>query len=132
MHQSLSSFLRATMDAHFEGPIPAAERERIRMVESAERAFDHALSPLERAVKSLSIAYADVLKDSALVEASRQLRAGPGSDGDARHAALHRQRAEVLAESASWLCEAARQVAERARNEAIQQSDGKDLTKTSY
>ena len=113
MHQSLSSFLRATTDAHFEGPIPAADRDRIRVVESAERAFDRALSPLERSLKSLSIAYADVLKDSALVEASRQLRAE--SEADGRYAALHRQRAEVLAESATWLSEAARQVAERAR-----------------
>lgn len=115
MHQSLSSFLRAATDAHFEGPVPAAERDRIRIVESAERAFDRALSPLERALKSLSVAYADVLKDSALVEASRQLRAESGPEG--RYAALHRQRAEVLAESASWLSEAARQVAERARTE---------------
>src|SRR5688572_2845230 len=96
MHQSLSGFLRATTDAYFEGPIPAAERERIRIVESAERAFDRSLSPLERAVKSLSIAYADVLKDSALVEASRQLRTE--SDADGRYAALHRQRAEVRSE----------------------------------
>ena len=115
MHQSLSSFLRATTDAHFEGPIPAADRDRIRIVESAERAFDRALSPLERALKSLSIAYADVLKDSALVEASRQLRAE--SEPESRYAALYRQRVEVLAESASWLSEAARQVAERARTE---------------
>ena len=119
MHQSLSSFLRATTDAHFEGPIPAAERDRIRIVESAERA----LSPLERALKSLSIAYADVLKDSALVEASRQLRAE--SDPKGRYAALHRQRAEVLAESASWLSEAARQVAERARTESPAASGSK-------
>jgi hypothetical protein len=116
MQQSLSSFLRTTTDAHFEGPVPAAERDRIRIVESAERAFDRALSPLERALKSLSIAYADVLKDSALVEASRQLHAE--SEPDGRYAALHRQRADVLAESASWLCEAARQVADRARQEA--------------
>jgi len=122
MHQSLSSFLRAATDAHFEGPVPAAERERIRIVESAERAFERALSPLERAVKSLSIAYADVLKDSALVEASRQLRV---DDGDARYSALQRQRAEVLAESASWLSEAARLVAERARGEVRPGSGGK-------
>ncbi len=117
MHQSLSSFLRATTDAHFEGPVPAAERERIRIVESAERAFDRALSPLERAVRSLSIAYADVLKDSALVEASRQLRMDAEPENVGRYSALQRQRAEVLTESASWLCEAARQVAERARGE---------------
>jgi len=115
MHRSLSSFLRAATDAHFEGPIPAADRDRIRIVESAERAFDRALSPLERALKSLSIAYADVLKDSALVEASRQLHAEAGPDS--RYGALHRQRAEVLAESALWLSDAARQVAERASTE---------------
>ena len=125
MHQSLSSFLRATTDAHFEGPIPAAERERIRIVESAERAFDRSLSPLERAVKSLSIAYADVLKDSALVEASRQLRVDAEPEGDCRYSAVHRQRAAVLAESASWLCEAARQVVERARGETLSGSGGK-------
>lgn len=125
MNQSLSGFLRATTDAYFEGPIPAAERERIRIVESAERAFDRSLSPLERAVKSLSIAYADVLKDSALVEASRQLRGDSEPEGDARYSALHRQRSEVLAESASWLCEAARQVAERARSEMPQRPTGK-------
>jgi hypothetical protein len=123
MHQSLSSFLRAATDAHFEGPIPAADRDRIRIVEGAERAFERALSPLERALKSLSIAYADVLKDSALVEASRQLRAE--SEPKGRYAALHRQRAEVLAESASWLSEAARQVAERARTESPAASGSK-------
>jgi hypothetical protein len=117
MHQSLSRFLRAATEAHFEGPIPAADRDRIRIVERAERAFDRSLSPLERALKSLSVAYADVLKDSALVEASRQLRAECEPDG--HYTALHRQRAEVLAESASWLSEAARQVAERARQEAL-------------
>lgn len=122
MFQSLSSYLRATADAHFEGPIPAVDRERIRIVESAERAFDRSLSPLERALKSLSVAYADVLKDSALVEASRQLRTE--SDVDGRYAALHRQRAEVLAESASWLCEAARQVSDRARHEAPAKAKG--------
>ncbi|NJM93039.1 MAG: hypothetical protein HC861_10950, partial [Rhodospirillaceae bacterium] len=73
-------------------------------------------------LKSLSVAYADVLKDSALVEASRQLRAE--SDGDGRYAALHRQRAEVLAESASWLCEAAWQVSDRARQEAPSRTKG--------
>jgi len=125
MHQSLSSFLRATTDAHFEGPIPASERERIRIVESAERAFERALSPLERSVKSLSIAYADVLKDSALVEAGRQLRGDAEPEGDVGYAALHRQRAAVLAESASWLCEVAHQVAERARGEMFSGSGGK-------
>ena len=99
MHQSLSSFLRTTVDSHFEGPIPSAERERIRIVESAERAFERALSPLERAVKSLSIAYADVLKDSALVEASRQLHAAEEVSSNARYAALYQQRAAVLAEA---------------------------------
>lgn len=117
MHQSLSRFLRAATDAHFEGPIPAVERERIRIVENAERAFERSLSPIERAVNSLSIAYADVLKDSALVEASRQLQSESEPEVDTRCSALHRQRAEVLAESASWLCEAARQLAERARGE---------------
>src|SRR5262245_14155893 len=104
MNQSLSSFLRASADAHFEGPIPSADRDRIRIVESAERAFDRTLSPLERALKSLSIAYADVLKDGALVEASRQLRTEAGPES--RYAVLYRQRREVLAESAAWLCEA--------------------------
>jgi hypothetical protein len=117
MHQSLSRFLRAATDAHFEEPIPAVERERIRIVESAERAFERSLSPLERALTSLSAAYADVLKDSALVEAGRQLRLESGPESAPRYSALHRQRAEVLAESASWLCEMARQVAEQARNE---------------
>ncbi len=126
MHQSLSGFLRAATDAHFEGPIPTAERERIRIVENAERAFERSLSPLERAINSLSIAYADVLKDSALVEAGRQLRSDSGSEGDRRYAALHRQRAEVLAESASWLCETARQVLERARGEMRLEASGKE------
>jgi hypothetical protein len=126
MHQSLSGFLRAATDAHFEGPIPSAERERIRIVENAERAFERSLSPLERAIKSLSIAYADVLKDSALVEASRQLRSDCGSDSDSPYAALHRQRAEVLAESASWLCETAHQVLERARGETRLEAGGKE------
>ena len=125
MHQSLSGFLRAATDAHFEGPIPTAERERIRIVENAERAFERSLSPLERAIKSLSIAYADVLKDSALLEASRQLRSDSGSEDDTRYSALYRQRSEVLAESASWLCETARQVLDRARGEACSGASGR-------
>ena len=86
-------------------------------MEGAERALERSLSPLERAVKSLTIAYADVLKDSALVEASLQLQSETEPEPDTRCSALHRQRAEVLAESASWLSEAARQLAERARGE---------------
>ena len=115
MHQSLSSFLRAATDAHFEGPIPATERERIRIVENAERAFDQALSPLERAIKSLSIAYADVMRDSALVEASRQLRLD-AADTDTRQRALHRRRAAILADSANWLRQTADKVAEQAHS----------------
>ena len=124
MHQSLSGFLRAAVDAHFEGPIPAAERERVRIVESAERAFDRALSPLERTVKSLSAAYSGVLKDSALVEASRQLGAGADPAGDdGRRSALHRHRAGILAESAAWLSETARALAEQARLETGHQPE---------
>lgn len=123
--QSLSGFLRASTEAHFEGPIPAADRERIRIVENAERAFDRSLSPLERAVKSLSAAYADVLKDSALVEASRQLKSEPGAAQDLRYSALHRQRAEVLIESASWLCAAARQLTDCARGEMCSEAGTK-------
>jgi hypothetical protein len=126
MHQSLSGFLRAAVDAHFEGPIPAAERERIRIVENAERAFDRALSPLERTVKSLSAAYADVLKDSALVEASRQLGAGADLGGDDdRLSALHRHRAGILAESAAWLSETARVLAEQAGRETGHQPENR-------
>ena len=115
MHQSLSSFLRAATDAHFEGPIPATARERIRIVENAERAFDQALSPLERAIKSLSIAYADVMRDSALVEASRQLRLD-AEDNDTRQLVLQRRRAAILADSANWLRQTADTVAEQARS----------------
>ena len=115
MHQSLSSFLRAATDAHFEGPIPATERDRIRIVENAERAFDQALSPLERAIKSLSIAYADVMRDSALVEASRQLRLD-AEDTDTRQRAMHRRRAAILADSANWLRQSADKLAEQARS----------------
>ena len=115
MHQSLSSFLRAATDAHFEGPIPAAERERIRIVENAERAFEQALSPLERAIKSLSVAYADVMRDSALVEASRQLRLD-AEDNDTRQLMLQRRRAAILADSANWLRQTADKVAEQARS----------------
>lgn len=122
MHSSLSSFLRAATENHFEGPIPAIERDRIRIVESAERAFDRSLPPLERSLKSLIHAYGDVVRDSALVEASRQLRVemdqesklGPKSAGDAN---LYVRRANMLAESAGWLAEKARQLAELARRE---------------
>jgi hypothetical protein len=86
--------------------------------------LDRALSPLERTVKSLSIAYADVLKDSALVEASRQLGADAhlGGDDD-RPSALHRHRAGILVESAAWLSETARALAEQARRETGSQPE---------
>lgn len=118
MHSSLSSFLRAATESHFEGPIPAIERDRIRIVESAERAFDRSLPPLERGLKSLIHAYGDVVRDSALVEASRQLRVEMAEDTKAAGKGdLYLRRANMLAESAGWLAEKARQLAELARRE---------------
>lgn len=119
MHSSLSSFLRAATESHFEGPIPAIERDRIRIVESAERAFDRSLPPLERELKSLTHAYGDVLRDSALVEASRQLRSEMAREPKAgRDADLYVRRANMLAESAVWLAEKAQQLAALARRES--------------
>ncbi len=120
MQASLSRFLRAAAEDHFEGPIPAVERDRIRIVESAERAFDRALPPLERGVRSLSLAYGDVLRDSALVEASRQvlLEAGHETGGaGSQTAELYRRRIAMLAESAAWLAEKAGDVADLASRE---------------
>src|SRR5262245_8257804 len=119
MHSSLSSFLRTATECHFEGPIPAIERDRIRIVESAERAFDRSLPPLERNLKSLIHAYGDVVRDSALVEASRQLRVETmrNSNAGGGEADLYVRRANMLAESAGWLAEKARQLAELARRE---------------
>jgi len=127
MHSSLSGFLRSATERHFEGPIPAVARDRIRIVESAERAFDRSLPPLERGLKSLIHAYGDVVRDSALVEASRQLRqemAGQKTTAAAKggvDADLYLRRANMLAESAGWLAEKARQLADLARREAGQQ-----------
>lgn len=124
MHSSLSRFLRTAAERHFEGPVPAVERDRIRIVEGAERAFDHSLPPMERRLKSLIHAYGDVVRDSALVEASRQLRqemaSFPGDRGTrgAGDGDLYVRRAAMLAESASWLAEKARQLAELARRES--------------
>ena len=129
MHSSLSGFLRAATESHFEGPIPAVERDRIRIVESAERALDRSLPPLERSLKSLIHAYGDVVRDSALVEASRQLRAemGPEFKGASirdpkgtERTDLYVRRANMLAESAGWLAEKARQLADLARREGAQ------------
>jgi hypothetical protein len=118
MHSSLSSFLRAATESHLEGPIPAIERDRIRIVESAERAFDRSLPPLERSLKSVIHAYGDVVRDSALVEASRQLRAEAARDANgAGDGDLYVRRAGMLAESAGWLAEKARQLAELAQRE---------------
>ncbi len=119
MQASLSRFLRAAAEDHFEGPIPAAERDRIRIVESAERAFDRALPPLERGVRSLGLAYGDVLRDSALAEASRQIvaEAGQAGGGGGQAMELYRRRVAMLAESAAWLAEKAGDVAELARRE---------------
>jgi hypothetical protein len=117
MQASLSNFLRNAAENHFEGPIPAIERDRIRVVESAERAFDRSLPPLERSLRSLSLAYADMLRDSALVEASRQVLAELGAGGRGQTAELYRRRTEMLAESAAWLAEKAGNLAELARRE---------------
>lgn len=126
MQVSLSSFLRTNAENHFEGPIPPAERDRIRIVESAERALERTLPPLERCLRSLTLAYGDVLRDSALVEASRQLlaeatpeatSAGRAEFGGDRHARLYRQRASMLADSAAWLADKAQSLAELARRD---------------
>jgi hypothetical protein len=88
-------------------------------VESAERAFDRSLPPLEPSKKSLIHDYGDVVRDSALVEASRQLRAemNPQVKGKPDGVDLYVRRANMLAESAGWLAEKARQLAELARRE---------------
>lgn len=120
MQASLSSFLRHAAERQFEGPIPAAERDRIRLVETAERAFDRSLPPLERCLKSLSLAYGDVLRDSALVEAGRQLQAElTSAPAGGRHAPadLYLRRVRALAESAAWLAERAGELAALARRE---------------
>lgn len=78
-NQSLSSFVRQTADQHFEGPIPAEHRERIRIIESAERSMERDMSPLERAMKSLRYAMSDVEGDTLHIEALHQL-IGEGSD----------------------------------------------------
>lgn len=115
MPPSLSSFLRSAAENHFEGPIPALERDRIRVVESAERAFDRSLPPLERCVRALGLAYADLLRDSALVEASRQVLAEARAEPDGQSAELYRRRTAMLAESAAWLATKAGDLAELAR-----------------
>lgn len=124
MQASLSSFLRQSAENHFEGPIPAVERDRIRIVESAERAQDRSLPPLERSLRSVTLAYGDVIRDSALVEASRQLLAelqssAPGlSIDDGRRVDAYRRRASMLAESAAWLAEKSRTLSEMAARES--------------
>lgn len=115
MQDSLSGFLRSAAENHFEGPIPARERDRIRIVESAERAFDLSLSPLERALRSVSQAYGDVLRDSALAEASHEVMQ-EGEVGS-RILDLHRRRAEMLAESAGWLAAKASELSDLARRQ---------------
>lgn len=122
MPASLSGFLRETAESHFEGPIPPIERDRIRVVESAERAFTRSLPPLERSLRSVTLAYGDVLRDSALVEASRQLRAefeaaAVKRSPDWMKSDAYTRRASALAESAAWLAEKARMLSELARRE---------------
>ncbi len=108
---NLSAFLRASapFSQHRE------DRERLRAVENAERAQYLAMSPGERAIRSMQTAYADVLRDSALVEASRQLRLDDGVD-DKLAEALYARRVATLADSAAYLSRAAAEGAELARH----------------
>lgn len=98
MHSSLSSFLRSSTESHFEGPIPAIEKDRIAIIEAAERAYDRSLLPIERASKALAHAYGEVLQDSALVQAATEMK-HEGHDCDRLLA--HRQ--AMLRESLTWL-----------------------------
>lgn len=109
---SLSYFLRGLADQM--NHVPSEQKRFIQQVEAAEREYTHRLPPIERAMLSLGCAYADVLHDSALVEAARQLQAeGQGGQGEAA-GALYRQRLTVLAESANWLVTMAQRVATEA------------------
>ena len=75
MHDSLSSFLRTTAGNSHDGPVPAETRDRIRVVETAERAFERSLSPAERAERSLVLAFFDLRQDTARLQAARELAA---------------------------------------------------------
>lgn len=102
-NQSLSGHMKDQVQNFYDGPIPPEQRERIRVVESAERAFDMSLTPLERAMKSLRCAMADVENDTALIEASRQLVL-EATDFNSRDAweKLQERRRLMAIESATW------------------------------
>lgn len=103
-NQSLSGHMRDQVQNFYDGPIPPEQRERIRIVESAEKSLDMSLPPLERAMKSLRHAFADVETDTALIEAARQLVL-EATDFNSRDAweKLQERRRLMAIESATWL-----------------------------
>jgi len=86
-NQSLSGHMRDQVQNFYDGPIPPEQRERIRIVESAEKSLDMSLPPLERA----------------LIEAARQLvlEAADHNSRDAWEKLQERRRLMAI-ESATW------------------------------
>jgi hypothetical protein len=103
MQRSLSSHMRDQVENWFEGPIPPEERERIRIVEAAEKSYDRSLTPVERAMRSLRYALAELERDSALLEASRQLVI-EASDHNSKDGweKQHERRRLIALECATW------------------------------
>lgn len=122
MFESLSQFAREHSERSFDGPIPVRVKQRIRTIEDIERAFEDSLPPAERALKTLMSAYGEVLRETAKLEAARQLAievsSGDRSALESGRPATYRRQASVVAERTAWLGRCAEELRSIAAKEA--------------
>ena len=78
MRRSLSGYARDQLEQRYDGPIPGPELARVEWLAGAEREIEQALSPIERGLRRLADAYADLLGATARLEAARQLATEDG------------------------------------------------------
>ena len=78
MRRSLSGYARDLLERRYDGPIPGRELARVEWLAGAEREFEQALGPIERGLRRVGDAYADLLSAATRLEAARQLEAEDG------------------------------------------------------
>lgn len=71
--QTLSSFVSDQLQKRHDGPIPSQDMRFLEQLTAAERQAEQMLSPVERALKVLADDYADLLRETAFLEARRQI-----------------------------------------------------------
>lgn len=115
MHRSLSGYLRDQLQRRYDGPIPGPELRRVEELACVERALDGDMAPIERALRRVADDYGDLLRETARLEATRQILA---ETHDRRREAEYRKRLALVLDSGRALEASNAQLLALARAEA--------------